>query len=249
MRATNVDEVLTILDGIVAGARSAEDPRGYFAALYRQVTLEVRTRIVDGWFDDGPRMSRFDALFANRYFDAYLADAAAARCWRVAFDAVRSGQSVILQNLLLGINAHINLDLAVVTGQTFQGAALAGFHDDFVRINDILSSLIPRVRATIGQFSPLLGLLGDFGDSSDRMLDFSLDRARDNAWNAATLIAALPPQQRPLMETQLDNSAAVLGQLIARPEEPLATWIRMIRRTESKHAPSRIIAALDSIVA
>ncbi|QRE82702.1 hypothetical protein F1734_22285 [Rhodococcus ruber] len=35
---------------------------------------------------------------------------------------------------------------------------------------------------------------------------------------------------------------------VPRPEEPLATWIRMIRRTESRHAPSRIIAALDSIV-
>ena len=65
------------------------------------------------------------------------------RVWRFAFDRSRSGGLLILQNLLLAINAHINLDLGVVAGTTFRGQALEDFHDDFNRINDILGSLIP----------------------------------------------------------------------------------------------------------
>ncbi|MDT2006700.1 hypothetical protein FXW78_22640 [Rhodococcus opacus] len=40
--------------------------------------------------------------------------------------AARSGELIILQNLLLGINAHINLDLPVVTGTTFGGPRCPG---------------------------------------------------------------------------------------------------------------------------
>ncbi len=65
---------------------------GYFPALYRQVTLTVKQGIASGSFDDGPRMDRFDA-----------------------FQGTRSGQLIILQDLLVGINAHINLDLGVAT--------------------------------------------------------------------------------------------------------------------------------------
>ncbi|WP_238071734.1 hypothetical protein [Rhodococcus zopfii] len=37
-----------------------------------------------------------------------------------------------------------------------------------------------------------------------------------------------------------------LGQLIARPAEPAATLLRLIRRTESKDVPA-IITALDTV--
>ncbi len=60
-----------ILGTIVADTTATANPRGYFAALYRQVTLEVRRGITAGDFDDGARMSTFDAAFANRYFTAY----------------------------------------------------------------------------------------------------------------------------------------------------------------------------------
>src|SRR3954466_2154105 len=71
MQANGIDDVLRILDGIIADTRARRDPLGYFPALYRQVTLTVKQGIASGYFDDGPRMDRFDALFADRYFAAY----------------------------------------------------------------------------------------------------------------------------------------------------------------------------------
>src|SRR6185312_479021 len=146
MQAQGINDVLTILDGIIADCKAKSDPLGYFPALYRQVTLKVKAGIAEGFFDNGPRMERFDALFANRYFAAYQAFRSGgqpSKSWQVAFQSTRSGQLIILQDLLMGINAHINLDLGVVTGETFQGQALASFHDDFNKINAILAGLLP----------------------------------------------------------------------------------------------------------
>jgi hypothetical protein len=177
-QANDIDDVLRILDGIIADTRAKSDPLGYFPALYRQVTLTVKQGIASGYFDDGPRMDRFDALFASRYFaayDAWTSGGTPTKSWQVAFQGMRSGQFIILQDLLVGINAHINLDLGVVAGESFQGAALQGFHDDFNKINQILSTLLPKVEMTVGDFSPLLGILSRIGGQDVfEALDFSM---------------------------------------------------------------------------
>jgi uncharacterized protein DUF5995 len=251
MRAKTIDDVLKILAAIVADTKADQDPLGYFPALYRQVTLEVKAGIEQGMFDDAHRMARFDALFANEYFAAYeqfRAGKRPSRAWQFAFDRSRSGRLIILQNLLLSINAHINLDLGVVAGKAFPGNALEGFRDDFNRINDILGSVIPGARDTVEQFSPLLEELTAIGGEDVALaLEFSAEAARDDAWRAATLISLMPSEIRPLAIGALDAKAKLLGRVVADPAEPLATVVRRIRRAESTDVAA-IITALDEIV-
>jgi hypothetical protein len=251
MQANGIDDVLRILDGIIADTKAKSDPLGYFAALYRQVTLTVKQKIAAGYFDDGPRMERFDALFANRYFaayDAWTSGGKPTQSWQMAFQGMRSGQLIILQDLLVGINAHINLDLGVVTGETFQGAALQGFHDDFNKINQVLSTLLPKVEDTVGEFSPLLGILAKIGGKDAiEVLDFSMDAARDDAWMHAVLLSLLPPEAWPLTVRTIDDKVAFLGKLIVQPAGMVAQAVDLIRDTESKDVPA-IIDALNSIV-
>jgi hypothetical protein len=162
MQATNIDQVLEILDSIIDEAKAEESRLGFFAALYRQVTLEVQRGIERGFFDDGPRMERFDTLFANRYFaalDAWQAGAAPTRSWKVAFAAMEQPQEIILQDLLVGMNAHINLDLGIAAGEICPGDEIQDLQGDFDKINQILAALIQGVEAVISRFSPLLGLL------------------------------------------------------------------------------------------
>lgn len=251
MRAADVDEVLVLLGEIVTDTKARGDALGFFAALYRQVTLEVKHGIGDNFFDDGPRMNRFVALFANRYLDAYGAYTGGrepTRAWWVAFEGVRSGRLLILQNLLLGINAHINLDLGVVTGETFEGEALDDFHADFDRVNGILGSLIPRVEDAIQRFSPLMGVLEMVGGADAlEALDFSVDRARDDAWLNATLLSRQPSFLGPITTSALDKKAAFLGRLVSQPIGPVAAAVTLIRSSESADVPA-IITALDGIV-
>lgn len=251
MRAKTIDDVLKMLAAIVADTRADRDPLGYFPALYRQVTLKVKDGIDRGRFDDGPRMARFDALFANAYFEAYekfRAGKRTSRAWQFAFDRSRSGQLLILQNLLLGINAHINLDLGVVAGKAFPGIELEDFHHDFNRINDILASLIPEARDTMEQFSPLLEELTAIGgEDVAQVLQFSVDAARDEAWRAASLISLAPTEIDRLAIGALDAKAKLLGRIVADPAEPLASVVRRVRRAESTDVAA-IITALDEIV-
>lgn len=251
MQAQGIDDVLRTLDGIIAECKAASDPLGYFPALYRQVTLKVKQGIAAGFFDNGPRMDRFDALFANRYFAAYRAfrsGGTPSKCWQVAFQTTQSGQLIILQDLLMGINAHINLDLGVVTGETFHGQALQSFHGDFNKINDILGGLIQPVEAVVGRFSPMLDLLERVGGQDAlKVLDFSMDAARDDAWLHAFVLSMQPSSLWPATVQALDRKAAFLGRLVAEPRGLVDKVVDLIRSTESKNVPA-IIDALNSIV-
>jgi hypothetical protein len=251
MPANSIDDVLQALDGIIADCKARRDPLGYFPALYRQVTLTVKQGIAGGAFEDGPRMDRFDALFASRYvtaYDLWRSGGQPTKSWRVAFQGMQSGGLIILQDLLVGINAHINLDLGVVAGETFQGAALQGFHDDFDKINQILSDLLPKVEAAVDTFSPLLGLLAKIGgQDAVAALDFSMDAARDDSWMHALLISMQPPPSWPLTLQTIDDKVAFLGKLVVQPTGLVAQAVDLIRATESKDVPA-IIDALNSIV-
>ena len=64
------DAVVSALDSVIEWSIDASCRLGYFAALYKRITIAVRTAVSNGAFQDGPRMERFDASFAGRYFDA-----------------------------------------------------------------------------------------------------------------------------------------------------------------------------------
>jgi Family of unknown function (DUF5995) len=250
LEAQDVDQVLAMLAGIVARARTANSPLGYFPALYRQVTLAVKQGIARGFFDDGPRMQRLDTVFANRYLAAYQTFAAGGRpasCWDLAFRATRSDRLIVLQDLLVSINAHVNFDLGLAAAEICPGEAIASLHDDFDKVNQLLGSLLPAAEAAIGRFSPLIGLLDQVGGRDEtQVLDFSLDAAREDAWNHALVLAHLPRPVWPPAVAALDAKVTFLGKLIAEPAGLAGKAVEMIRLTESLDRAA-VIAALDSL--
>jgi len=200
---TTIDEVLAQLTQIIAEAEKTGNRIGYFAALYYKVTAKVKEGITKNEFENGPRMERLDVLFASRYLDAlrtWQQGKTPTQSWKIAFDATRSSSLLVLQQLLLGINAHINLDLgiaAVAATQNAQPAAtqnspaattrqngdLDDIQKDFDAINTIIGSLTFEVIHKIDRVSPLLSLIGLHADNTDSLLiQFSIGNARDGAW-------------------------------------------------------------------
>ncbi|MCA9539574.1 MAG: hypothetical protein KC620_11840, partial [Myxococcales bacterium] len=216
-----IDDALSVMDAVIERAHSARDPGGYFAALYRAVTRRVRDGIVAGRYDDPNRMSRFDALFANRYFDAlntHLAAGRPTRPWRLAFEAASSGKATILQNLLLGMNAHINLDLAIAAAEVAPGDAIDGLAADFERINNVLAALLDKAQAAINRFAPLLGLLDQALVRVDESVaNFSIRHAREDAWTHARLLARLPEAQRPDVIALVERRAELVAHQVINP--------------------------------
>jgi Family of unknown function (DUF5995) len=236
--AHHIDEVVQNLDRIIGHSAAHQSRLGYFPALYRKVTLQVARKISEGQFEDGSRMERLDVLFANRYLDAfevYRQGKAVPASWRIAFDASAEWWPIVLQHLLLGINAHINLDLAVAAAATCPGPSLPSLKNDFNRINSILASLVDDVKAELNAVWPLLGLLDRLsGRSEDVLINFSMTKARDCAWQAAERLAAASPEQQDNLVAQLDTRVAAIGRLVRRPGILAGATTRLIRLGERK---------------
>ena len=70
---SRLDAVVSALDSVIEWSITASSRLGYFAALYKRITIAVAVAVKNGAFEDGPRMELFDASFASRYFDALKA--------------------------------------------------------------------------------------------------------------------------------------------------------------------------------
>src|SRR5260370_14538862 len=212
---TPMEQALAAHTQINDGARRDASRIGYFAALYRRVTQSVKAGIAAGRFKNGPRIEQLDVIFANRYLDA-LARFQSGRqptlSWLVACKAASDPFPLIVQQLLLALNAHINLDLGIATAAAAPGDQLAGIQSDFNQINAVLASLVGTVEQEIAELSPAIHLLEEVGLRTDTtIINFSLDKARELAWSNAQQLAPTPADQLEAAIVQLDQPRSALG--------------------------------------
>lgn len=187
MPTTTISEVLSALDEIISVEISKNSPMAYFPILYREVTARIAEGVANNEFENGSRMETLDVIFANRYLVAYQdyqVNKPITKSWKNAFDASTNGKLLIMQHLLLGINAHINLDLGIAVALTVgENGNMKNIENDFNKINEILSEMVAGVEAKIIKVSPLFGLLDKWGKGKeDKLVSFSINVARDGAW-------------------------------------------------------------------
>jgi len=242
-----IDEVVARLDQMIEQFTRERSRLGYFAVLYRNVTARVRDEIAAGSFEDGPRMERLDVVFANRYFEAYdqaMRRGQPSESWSVAFGAAGRRPPVILQHLLLGMSAHINLDLAIAAAQAAPGEQLPTLKHDFLRITDILIEMVDQVQERINQVSPWMHLFDRLGGRLDeRLFSLVMQEAREHAWETAEQLAALPPAEFEAFVRQRDQAVAGLGRTIRSPGLLVGLGLRVIRLRETSPVP-RVIQTL-----
>jgi Family of unknown function (DUF5995) len=230
-----IADVLDALDAVIARALDQGSRIGYFAVIYRKVTARVAEGIAGGFFDDGERMARFDIAFADRYLaavGAFERGEAVIRSWELAFRAAAEARPIILQHLLLGISAHINLDLGIAAAATAPGAALADLRGDFDRINEILASLIADIEHDLVEVSPWIGLLDRIGGRHDEeVVRFSIEVARTEAWRFARELAPLDREHWAGPIRARDARVAHLARAILQPGW-LAAGLLVIRARE-----------------
>lgn len=247
--AGTIDQVVEALTDIIEQSRADRSRLGYFPALYRRVTRAVRDGIAQGRFQNGARMEHLDVVFANRYlaaYDGWRAGQPVSRCWALAFGAAARTDRTIIQHLLLGMNAHINLDLAVAAAEVAPGPAIAMLQTDFQEINQILNEQVDGVQNAIASVSPLMWMLDTVGGRhEERMVEFSMAKARDAAWMQANLLAGLGAEEKAVAIGAVDTGITVIGAGVLDPPEYLMrATIRMVVRSESPDVV-RIIDALQ----
>lgn len=238
-KMTSIEEVIQKMDEIVAECKANKSRIGYFAVLYRQVTIRIKEGIEQLEFEDNQRMEQLDILFAQRFFTAYelyRGSTTPTKSWLYAFEAANSGRHLVLQHLLLGINAHINLDLGIAAAETMSGKPIAEIKNDFDKINHILAEMVDGVKANISMISPIFGLLVQFANGKDEMLlNFSIRLARDGAWKFAMEYLHAP--NRPECIGHRDQAISVLANKLVQPGRWLRWLVRLISLAEWQAIP------------
>lgn len=239
-----IDDVIAALDNIIETSKTNNDPLGYFAALYRQVTVKVKEGIASNFFEDGPRMEKLDVIFASRYINAYYAyknNEPVTASWKKAFDLSKKYWPIVLQHLLIGMNAHINLDLGIAAAEVMKGKDIQSLKGDFDKINEVLSSLVHTIENDLTEIWPTLKkLLKWTGKIDNFLVDFSMEIARDGAWDFAVKYADTPENQQKELITSRDQSVAKIGNLITNPGWIASAIFKIIRVGEKGSVADKI---------
>ena len=242
--ANTIDEVIAILETIIIESEKNNDPLGYFAALYQNVTICVKAGIANNYFEDGPRMEQLDIAFANRYLSAlypYKNKEAVPVSWKCAFDLSTNYWPIVLQHILMGINAHINLDLGTAAAEISRGKNLAELENDFNKINTILSTLVHEVENDLSTVWPALKyLLKWSGKVDDFLVDFSMKLAREGAWKYASQIVNVPETEIQGSIDERDLRVANKVHIITKPGMIASIALGIIRITERGSVADKI---------
>jgi len=220
MPPQTIEEVIARLNRIVDDALRGESRVGYFAALYERVTTNVRRALVAGdVFQNNPRMERLDVVFADRFlaaWDAHVAGREPTASWRVAFSVLGDPGPLVVQHLMLGMNAHINLDLGVAAATVATTPQeLQSLKPDFMKINEILGRLLGVVELELGQICPRFSRaqrLTFFAPHlEEKLFGFGMGTARDLAWLFAEQIVAAGEAGRESVVAKRDAETAIVG--------------------------------------
>jgi hypothetical protein len=249
MLPTNIEQVIVALEQIMDECDHDENVLGYFAALYHKVTCRVRDGITNNEFEDGARMELLDVTFANRYIAAWQSfkeGTTLTSSWLTSFEAKQKKRTLVLQHLLLGMNAHINLDLGIAAAIVAKEKGMPAIRKDFAAINGILAMLTGDVMNNLRKVSPLLSLMGLHQSRYNSILiQFSISNARDGAWCFAEDLFNAPDEAYNQTLRERDKSIAALAEGIIHTRGLMKITLWLIHLFEW-HKPSRIIRQMRS---
>ncbi len=233
--ATSIAEVVERLAAIRDYAASTSllgenDGIASFAKLYHVITRRVGEMVENGEFHSSPFLVRLDLEFAERFFQAlrrYAADIhTAPGVWRVLFDN-RSDPNVAPVNFaVLGVNAHINFDLAHALIAAWRhvapdgdGTDTAQFHD-YRLVNEVFEIEMDGLREDLDSILSH----GPDGAPWDRganwVCDLVIRFTRDLAWDEAKRVweQGATPENCTASERRLDSIATFIGErLLSTP--------------------------------
>jgi hypothetical protein len=243
-----IGDLVVEMRALVESARERGDANGYFAAMYLGVTTTVERGLVDGTFTTPDRLAELTSTFAGRYLDAvrlHRRGGVPTESWQLAFHSARTWRPTVLQHLLVGMNAHINLDLGIACAEVAPGSGIADLKPDFEQINRVLAGLVQVVQDRLNQVSPLYRFIDDVSGNADRaVVNFSIVRAREEAWRFATELASMDRSTAVRRIADQDRAVSRIGTRVLRPGWMAAAGLLGVRATEKRH-PSEIIGILS----
>lgn len=228
MESLDAPVVIRMQSLIIEWERHA-DRKAIFLRCYSMMTRNMFVAIKQGEFNDGLWVNSLLNRFTDYYFTALEAyqqkPVLAPAVWRVAHDAVRDRRISTLQNLLLGVNAHINYDLVLTLVDllnpewaNLSDSQRASRYSDHCRVNEVISRTTDEVQDQIIEpgmpfmdwIDKILGPIDEF------LISHLITRWRESVWqNATRLLEIEETYKKAQLIGQIEAEALRLGKTIA----------------------------------
>lgn len=247
--AKTIDEVLVQLDDIIDQTVASNNLLCAFAYIYRRTTQKIKDAMEADRFEDAKRMEKLDVTFANLYIQAFHSFQFSKKIpssWEYSFKAINQRISLV-QHILLGMNAHINLDLSVAAASIAKGKEIIELKNDFMIVNNILAEMTDMMQKELGKVSKIMNLLDIFGFRKDeKIINFSIKKARDFAWLNAMELAIMDDKGRNNRIEEIDIRVLELSKMIKTPPvKLLALILKIISLFEIKD-PKKVIEKMNN---
>jgi len=227
--AAACDDISTVLKHLTTAQQifdrlppPADNRVAAFNSLYFTITDRVAQALRGAEVRDKAFLELLDVEFAKRYLHALRLwgedDPATPDAWEVLFRRAQDHRVSKLTAAMLGVNAHINHDLALALVATWQQLGPPrgeDIHDDYLLVNKIFYEEIPGLRRRYSTPFQLRidALVGNLDDWSQRVL---VSATRAHAWEQAQRLWALRDDEDDLDRALLvmDRASAYVGELL-----------------------------------
>lgn len=216
-----MSEKLTVthrMDDLLGRWQQQQDRRASFLGCYSLMTKNMLKAIDDGRFIDKQWVGQLLQLFADYYFSALdkyeSSKAEAPPVWRFVHDQTCGCSLNVLQDLLLGINAHINYDLVFTLAdmlapewETLTAEQRQARYHDHQMVNKVIAETIDTVQDTIIEArSPWFDLIDRvFGRLDELLLSRLISRWREDVWHDAIRFLEAPdPHHRDRIRQEIE---------------------------------------------
>jgi hypothetical protein len=192
------DPVLIKMKNLLNGWEAAHDRRLIFLQCYKAMTQNILAAIEARDFEDATWVATLMENFAGLYFQALEAEdskpGTTPIIWQIAFKAANNPRINVLQNLVLGVNAHINYDLVFALSdllasewQQLSEEQRQIRYRDHCHVNDIIKHTIDTVQdQVIDRFEPEFRVVDKLlGPLDEWMTGLLVTEWREEVWKHA----------------------------------------------------------------
>ena len=220
--------VVAQMQSLVSHWQETSNPQAIFLGCYMMMTSNTLAAIESQEFEEQAWVGRLLERFAEYYFaalEAYERDRTTAPpVWQLAHDATRDPDALPVQNLLLGVNAHINYDLVLTLVDLLQPEwpdlseeQRATRFSDYRHVNDIIGRTIDDVQDQVLEPAmPAMDIVDKLlGPLDERLISALISGWRETVWqNAANLLEAKDDEERLALLQGVEEDALRLGEWI-----------------------------------
>jgi hypothetical protein len=201
----DVGEAHRRLQELYTAFEARNDRRAVFLSIYTEMTGAVAERIQEDRFDNPDWVGEYLVAFANLYRKA-VRDyetgnlASLSDPWQLAFEAAEDGNSLVLQDALLGVNAHINYDLALAVDEAGVRPDRQTKYEDHSRITDVISAVIDDAQDSLVEYGAdgIETVDESLGHLDEQAMVLTIDECRDSAWRTAVALNSRSRMRRRL---------------------------------------------------